>query len=50
MSKLFDKWDLDEVKVEDLGLIKLKYCNSYYNFFNLISNVCNIFKITNYLF
>ena len=22
MSKLFDKWDLDEVKVEDLGLIK----------------------------
>ena len=22
MSKLFDKWDLDEVKVEDLGLVK----------------------------
>ena len=22
MSKLFNKWDLDEVKVEDLGLVK----------------------------
>ena len=22
MSKIFDKWDLDEVKVEDLGLVK----------------------------
>lgn len=22
MSKLFDKWNLDEVKVEDLGLVK----------------------------
>ena len=22
MSKLFGKWDLDEVKVEDLGLVK----------------------------
>ena len=22
MSKLLDKWDLDEVKVEDLGLVK----------------------------
>ena len=22
MSKLFDKWELDEVKIEDLGLVK----------------------------